>query len=83
MINQIEDTDRYFGEWDLRDLFEQANQDSDAASGWWLCQSCHTPPEERDGLIVIIKGSEAALKAYSLLCNHGLLTPGKPITENP
>jgi hypothetical protein len=27
------------------------------------------------------KLNEPATKAYSLLCNHGLITPGKPVID--
>lgn len=81
----LDDVDHYHlpleeDESDLQSLFNQANQDTDAASIWFL----HSGPPDRDkadGAVIIVKGAEATLKAYNLLCNHGLLTPGKPVTE--
>jgi hypothetical protein len=59
----------------LRNLVADANQDTDAASVFCLREH----PDQTEGAIIIVKGHNEANKAYTLLCQHGLITPGKPV----
>ena len=61
----------------LSQFFAEANQDRDDCSGWWFGNG----RKEAEGALFIVKGNEAANKAYNLLCNHGLITPGKPVVD--
>ncbi len=61
----------------LPEYISEANQDSDPASFWFFGEHAG----ESIGGVMIVKGQEAAHKAYNLLCNHGLITPGKPVID--
>ncbi|MDB6017714.1 MAG: hypothetical protein JWR19_2203 [Pedosphaera sp.] len=59
----------------LERLVEQANQDTDAASIFFLGDCI----KRADGAVIIVKGHDEAVKAHKLLSDHGLNTAGKPV----
>ena len=77
----------------LSRMLREANQDSDAASFYWLhddhrCRNWKDTLDlvtrgelSADGAIIIIKGPVAARAAWSFLCKEGLCTPGKPVID--
>ena len=62
----------------VRQLHDKAALDSDPAS----CFIDGTSWQDATGVVVIVKGGEAAKAIVELLCAQGFVTPGKGVTTD-
>ena len=78
MVLRPKPTMKYRSERNLKDMIHRANLDTDAASCYVNGESW----DDCDGVVIIVKGREAAFHACNILAHHGMRTPDKPIPQN-